>query len=621
MTLVEKYNIFIENNNINEFIDYYYSHNDDDVIKYFNLSHGLFRLIKEKHSLKKTKEQTSEIAKKTWANKETSKENKLKYYINNISKQELEDYYITQNHYVDATLAYFNIPYDYFNKLIKYYNLVKDNSLNAELVKQTKLDRYGNSNYNNRDKAKETCLEKYGVDNPFKDIENITQSYINSFGYDHPMHNPEIKAKVRSKMDYVSIQEKVKKTCLDRYGVDNAFKATYVKGKIAQTNYKRYGAYSAVQNESIKLKIKNTINQRYGNRELITEKIKATKLSRYNDCTYSNRLKAEQSYLRHYGVTNPMRSPEVKANLNKTNQERYGVDWFCLRKECRAGNSKNNSKPNLTFAKLLDSASIKYEREFNIHNYCYDFKIGNKLIEIDPFATHNSTWGIFGNPIPKDYHYNKSKLAEESGYQCLHIFDWEDCNKVIRLLQNRKTIYGRKCILKEVSLEETKEYLNKYHLQGYAKDKIRLGLYYNNELVSLMTFGKPRYNKNYEYELIRYCSHYNVIGGAEKIFKHFMQEYKVGSIISYCDNSKFTGSVYSKLGFTKISEGNPSRHWYNSKTKQHITDNLLRQRGFDQLFGTSFGKGYNNDDLMLQAGFVEIYDCGQSTWIYKTSNL
>lgn len=561
MTLVEKYNIFIENNNINEFIDYYYSHNDGDVIKYFNLSHGLFRFIKEKHNLKKTKEQTFEIAKKTWANKETSKENKLKYYIDNISKEELEDYYITQNHCVDDTLSYFNIPYDYFNKLIKYYNLVKDNSLNAELVKQTKLDRYGNSNYNNRDKAKETCLEKYGVDNPFKDIENITQSYINSFGYDHPMHNPEIKAKVRSKMDYKSIQEKVKKTCLDRYGVDNAFKAPHVKRKIIKTN-------------NIK-----------------------------------------------YKCNRPLQNNLIKAKMVDTNRGRYGVDYYCLKLECRSANKGTDSRPNLTFAKLLDNASIKYEREFNIHNYCYDFKVDNKLIEIDPFATHNSTWGIFGEPTPKDYHYNKSKLAEESGYQCLHIFDWEDSDKIIRLLQNRKTIYARKCVLKEVSLEETKAYLNSYHLQGYAKDKIRLGLYYNNELISLMTFGKPRYNKNYEYELIRYCSHYNVIGGAEKIFKHFMQEYEVGSIISYCDNSKFTGSVYSKLGFTKISEGNPSRHWYNSKTKQHITDNLLRQRGFDQLFGTSFGKGYNNDDLMLQAGFVEIYDCGQSTWIYKTSNL
>ena len=52
-------------------------------------------------------------------------------------------------------------------------------------------------------------------------------------------------------------------------------------------------------------------------------------------------------------------------------------------------------------------------------------------------------------------------------------------------------------------------------------------------------------------------------------------------------------------------------------TKQHITDNLLRQRGFDQLFKTDYGKGISNEELMLNAKFVEIYDCGQSTYIYN----
>ena len=46
----------------------------------------------------------------------------------------------------------------------------------------------------------------------------------------------------------------------------------------------------------------------------------------------------------------------------------------------------------------------------------------------------------------------------------------------------------------------------------------------------------------------------------------------------------------------------------------HITDNLLRQRGFDQLFGTSYGKGTSNRELMLEHGFVEIYDAGQSVY-------
>ena len=55
----------------------------------------------------------------------------------------------------------------------------------------------------------------------------------------------------------------------------------------------------------------------------------------------------------------------------------------------------------------------------------------------------------------------------------------------------------------------------------------------------------------------------------------------------------------------------------NIKTKQHITDNLLRARGFDQLFNTNFGKGTSNDELMLQAGFVTVYDCGQATYVLK----
>ena len=87
------------------------------------------------------------------------------------------------------------------------------------------------------------------------------------------------------------------------------------------------------------------------------------------------------------------------------------------------------------------------------------------------------------------------------------------------------------------------------------------------------------------------------------------------SIISYCDEAKFNGNTYTKLGFKCIRAGRPSKHWYHPKTKQHITDNLLRQRGFDQLFKTDFGKGTSNEILMLDAGFVEVYDCGQATYV------
>ena len=132
-----------------------------------------------------------------------------------------------------------------------------------------------------------------------------------------------------------------------------------------------------------------------------------------------------------------------------------------------------------------------------------------------------------------------------------------------------------------------------------------------------MTFGEPRYNKKYNYELLRLCtkSNYKVIGGASRLFKYFIKVYQPKSIISYCDNSKFDGSIYKFLGFELKDFGGPSKHWFNGE--RHITDNLLRQRGFDQLFNMNYGKGTSNEELMKEYGFVEIYDSGQSTYIWK----
>lgn len=183
------------------------------------------------------------------------------------------------------------------------------------------------------------------------------------------------------------------------------------------------------------------------------------------------------------------------------------------------------------------------------------------------------------------------------------------------LAADRTKIYARLCKVDLVSTELATEFINKYHLQGYAKSTINAGLFYNKELVAVMTFAKPRYNKNYQYELIRYCAAYNIIGGAEKLFKYFVNTYKPESIVSYCDLSKFQGRVYEQLGFRlKTNSIKPSLHWFNIKTKKHITDNLLRQRGYDQLFGTNYGKGTSNRDLMLASDFIEVYDCGQATY-------
>ena len=534
-TIDEKIEKFFSEIDLQEFKEYFFTHRDEETRQHFNLTHGVYNKIKKDYGLKRSVEQMNASRKSKWSSK---MDDIHAEWVANIPEESLEDYFVTQNHYVDECLEYFNISYTQFNWLCNHYKIKKPAELNNIHSRQTKLELYGDENYNNRDKAKQTCLEVYGVDNPFKDKEKIRQSYIDKYGVDHPMKVYSIKQKVISNTDYAALIAKTHQTNLQRYGVSNA-------------------------------------------------------------------------------ATLPECRQRIKDSLTKTFMEKYGCTCYWTSDDRKKSYNCAHSKPNEAFAKLLSENGIKFTREFPLIRKVFDFKVNNNLIEINPFATHNSTWSIFtADGLDKYYHRDKSQLAEEHGYRCIHVWDWDDKDKIVRLLLPRKRVFARNCEVREVDLNTTREYLNKYHLQGYAKDAIRIGLYYDNELASIMTFGKPRYNKNCEYELIRYCSSYNVVGGAEKLFSHFLQEYAPNSIVSYCDKSKFTGSTYKKLGFQFISDS-VGKHWYNPKTDMHVTDNLLRQRGFDQLFGTSYGKGTSNEELMLSAGFVEIFDAGQSTYIWN----
>ncbi len=120
--------------------------------------------------------------------------------------------------------------------------------------------------------------------------------------------------------------------------------------------------------------------------------------------------------------------------------------------------SADNSQPNLEFKELLDKHNIFYEQEFKLDKKYFDFKIDNTLIEIDPYYTHNSTIGFRNkkDPLPEFYHLDKTKLALTNGYECIHIFDWDDKEKIINLLLQRERLNARNCIIKLVQIDEAK---------------------------------------------------------------------------------------------------------------------------------------------------------------------
>lgn len=493
-----------------------------------------------------------------------------------------------------------------------------ENAMKSDVIKlrlkDTLAKRTDEEKTKTQEKRKKTCLTTYGVDHITKD-KNIHTKMVESLKSTHREHYKEIRQKtentclerygVKSTNTLESVKEKAHETNLKKYGTKYASQSSEIKEKTKQTNLIKYGFPHASKNDSIRLKIKNSLTNRpLEERKKSIEATKLTKMTKYGlDYAKKNYEKAE-----------------------KTCMERYGMKSILLP---QVRNSKNGpiSKINKRFSDMLSKESIEHELEFSLEPYSYDFKVDDTLIEINPTITHFSTDIKIYRFVPKpvDYHQKKTLHALENGYHCIHVWDWDDEDKVISIFKEKTTLYARKLKIKEVSKDMVSEFLNTYHFQDTCNgQKVCLGLYNDEELVQLMTFGKPRYSHRYEWELLRLCtkSEFKIVGGVERLFNHFITCFEPKSIISYCDNSKFTGEVYKRLGMILKDRGKPSKHWFNLITGRHITDNLLRQRGYSQLHNdTIHTKGESNEDLMLEDGYLEIYDCGQSVYTWNVERL
>ena len=248
-----------------------------------------------------------------------------------------------------------------------------------------------------------------------------------------------------------------------------------------------------------------------------------------------------------------------------------------------------------------------------------DIYIPEKHIAIE----FNGTYWHSTEKVEPKYHQNKTIACAKKGIQLIHIFEyeWNDADKQTKLLELLKSkivspdtiLYARNTELKQVSDSEAETFLNKYHLQGSAPATIKLGLYNDKELVSILTFGPPRFNNNYTYEIIRYCNKFGVgiVGGIEKLYKYFIDTYKPKSVITYSDISKFTGNVYSKIEFKPIQPGSltePGYVWINEE------NNLVMQRYETQkqkLLKLGIGtKEQTEKEIMVNNGFLQVYNCG-----------
>ena len=227
----------------------------------------------------------------------------------------------------------------------------------------------------------------------------------------------------------------------------------------------------------------------------------------------------------------------------------------------------------------------------------------------------------------KSYHQHKTLTCEQQDIRLIHIFEyeWQDeemQDKIKQLLKNtlledKAKIYGRSTVVKDITVDEAREFCETYHLQGYVNSAINIGLTYDNELIGVMTFGFPRFNKEYEFEIIRLCYKDNitVIGGTEKLFKYFIDKYNPTSVISYCNISKFDGSTYQNIGFTLDHISAPGYVWVDTSTNT-ILSRYQTQKS--RLIKSGIGtEEQTEDEIMSNIGYLKVYDCGNKVFVWK----
>lgn len=372
--------------------------------------------------------------------------------------------------------------------------------------------------------------------------------------------------------------EKRELTSIERFGVSNYAKTDECKNRISENNITKYGVKTTLLEKNTKDKISKTIFERYGVNEILSSgeirnKSKITKIERYGD------------------------------NYYRTSKTELEIFQFV----------KNNCDHN-----VLHNDNLLLGQELDI--YIPELKLA---IEFNGIFWHSDKFR------DKKYHLNKTELCEKQGVQLIQIWedDWKYKKEIVKSMilnklgKIKNKIFARKCDIKEINDNIlVKNFLINNHLQGFVGSKIKLGLFYQNELVSLMTFGQQRKSMGSKaseniFELLRFCNklNINIVGGASKLFNYFIKNYNPKEIITYADRCWSNGNMYLKLGFNFMKKTKPNYNYFDRKlikyNRFNFRKDILVKNGFDPM--------KSEFEIMDTLLFYRVFNSGNLKFIFK----
>ena len=408
-----------------------------------------------------------------------------------------------------------------------------------------------------------------------------------------------------SKSKKRNINKKRINTTKKKYGVDNVFESEEIKDRIKKTIIEKYGVDNPLKSEEIKEKIKRTLLEKYG-----VDHFSKTDI-------YNEKMKKYFKVFNDDNCIDSIGDGVYRFMCEKGHEFEIKSDNYLSR-------SKHNNKLCTICYPIGDQKSIK-EREifkFIEENYSSNIIDGYRDgLEIDIYLPElkigfefNGLYWHSEEFKDKNYHLDKTKYFMERGIRIIHIWedDWVIKKDIIKsqiknIIKSKNIrIFARKCEVSEVSVKESRMFLNNNHIQGFTNSSLKLGLYYNGELVSIMIFDHNEGRKKMdvdEWNLSRFCNKIDtvVIGGASKLLKHFIRNYNPTRIISYADRDWSVGDLYYKLGFINIGYSKPDYKYIIEKKRSH------KSKYKKSKLNTSL----TESKYMKEKKIKRIYDCGK----------
>ena len=442
------------------------------------------------------------------------------------------------------------------------------------------------------------------------------------------------------------IQELTEQTWLKKYNTKHVWSVNSIRDKVKSTKQKKYSN----ENFNNRTKAKKTNKERYGHETpQVLDSIKEKTIINNN---------------KKYGVDFPQQREDFKITQLKNKKSNYWEKFMSLLSmkhiEPCFNKSEYINKESMTFKCLKCEKTFESNTFIAQKIYCpscifkssYEVEIQHWISSLDISIETNKRFYYDGNHfyecdiyIPefnlgiefhdiywhselykeKRYHQNKYLFFNERNNQLIQIFqnEWIEKESIVKsiilnLMSKNSSIWARKCEIKEIDIDSYRDFLESNHLQGYASSLVKLGLYYNNELVQVMSFGKSRFNKQYEWENIRTCTKIgkHVVGGFNRLLKYFILHWNPQSIISYVDLRYFTGEGYIQNDFRIKSMSDPNFFYFKKDTILLESRNKYQRHKLSKLL-ENYDENKGEHETMLNNDFLRIYDAGNRILVWE----